>query len=92
VNPAEPPPNPRWWEIRHASSRRPATYKCPFCGRLLHAMSEHVLISPEGDRGRRRHAHTACAARARAAGTMPTYDDWRKTQPRRRRFWRRSTD
>jgi hypothetical protein len=55
-------------------------------------MSEHVLISPEGDRSRRRHAHTECAARARAAGTMPTYDDWRGSQPRRRGFWRRATD
>ena len=41
-------------------------------------MSEHALIAPEGDMERRRHAHTACVARAR----LPSYDDWRKTQPR----------
>jgi hypothetical protein len=57
-------------------------------------MSEHVLISPEGDRSRRRHAHTDCVARARAAGTFQTLDDWRAGQRREsvRRFrlpWRR---
>jgi len=57
---------------------------------MLHAMSEHVLIAPEGDTAHRRHAHAECVARARAAGTFVTYDDWRAFQPRRRWF-RRST-
>jgi hypothetical protein len=39
-------------------------------------MSEHVLISPEGDTSRRRHAHTACAIAARRAGRLPTKDEW----------------
>ena len=47
-------------------------------------MSAHTLIAPEGDAERRRHAHTECVLRARAAGTLPSYDDWRKTQPRKR--------
>jgi hypothetical protein len=40
-------------------------------------MSEHVLISPEGDTSRRRHAHTACAVGARRAGRLPTKDEWK---------------
>lgn len=45
-------------------------------------MSEHVLIAPEGDAERRRHAHVECVAAARKAGNFRTYDDWRKGQPR----------
>jgi len=84
---------PRWWSVRRAQSQRPATYRCPFCGKLLHAMSDHVLIAPEGDVERRRHAHAACVARAREAGRLVTYDDWRSTQhepgSRFRLPWRR---
>jgi len=71
-----------WWAVRRAHSRRPATYTCPLCGRNLHAMSEHVVIAPEGDVEKRRHAHTECVLKARKAGTFKTYDDWRATQPR----------
>jgi len=46
-----------WWSIRRAHNSKPATYRCPLCGYRLHAMSEHVLIAPEGDTSRRRHAH-----------------------------------
>jgi hypothetical protein len=42
-------------------------------------MSPHVLISPEGDTSRRRHAHEECVAAAK----LTTYDEWKKTQPRR---------
>ena len=76
-------PGPRWWQLRRAQSSKPATYTCPFCGRRLLAMSEHVLLAPEGDMERRRHAHTACAQAAREAGRLPTRDEWRKAQPRR---------
>jgi hypothetical protein len=83
---------PRWWAVRRAQSGKPATYRCPFCGRLLHAMSAHVLIAPEGDSSRRRHAHADCVARAREAGTLSTYDDWRHAAggpgPERRRWLR----
>jgi hypothetical protein len=65
--------------MRRAHSNKPATYTCPICGRYLAAMSEHVLIAPEGDVDRRRHAHLECVARAQ----LPTRDDWRSTQPRR---------
>jgi hypothetical protein len=71
----------RWWAMRPAKSMRPATYRCPLCGRRLHAMSAHTLIAPEGDANRRRHAHTECVLAARKAGRLPTYDDWRATQP-----------
>ncbi|HEY8705532.1 MAG TPA: hypothetical protein VIL98_12305 [Gaiellaceae bacterium] len=46
-------------------------------------MSPHVLLSPEGDTSRRRHAHAECAEAARRNGRLPSYDEWRETQPRR---------
>ncbi len=62
-----------------------ATYTCPFCGKRLASMSEHVLIAPEDDRSRRRHAHMACVRKARAAGKLPTRDEWLEKErgPRR---------
>ncbi len=72
--------NADWWEMRRAQSLKPSTYRCPFCDELLHATSEHALIAPEGDASRRRHAHLDCVARA----ALPSYDDWKRTQPRRR--------
>jgi len=41
-------------------------------------MSEHVVLAPEGDVDRRRHAHLECVRRERAAGRLRTYDEWRK--------------
>jgi hypothetical protein len=81
---------PRWWTVRRAQSRKPATYRCPFCGGLLPALSEHVLIAPEGDLDRRRHAHTACALAERRAGRLPLRDEWLATQPRRPGLLRRA--
>ena len=57
-------PPARWWAMRRAQNRKPSTYRCPFCGYQLHAMSDHVLIAPEGDTSRRRHAHLECVAAA----------------------------
>jgi hypothetical protein len=68
----------RWWEVRRAQNRKPATYRCPFCGDFLPSLSEHVLVVPEGDSSRRRHAHTACALREREAGRLPFRDEWEK--------------
>jgi hypothetical protein len=48
-------------------------------------MSEHALIAPEGDMSKRRHAHVACVRAAR----LPSYDDWRRTQPRAPGFFAR---
>ncbi|HET9153118.1 MAG TPA: hypothetical protein VFN85_03275 [Solirubrobacterales bacterium] len=73
---------PRWWAMRPAQNLKPATYRCPLCGKHLPALSEHVLIWPEGDKSRRRHAHTECVLRARKAGRLPTRDEWRKAQKR----------
>jgi muramidase (phage lysozyme) len=73
-----------WWTIRRAQSNRPATYRCPFCGELLHAMSEHVVIAPEGDVDRRRHAHMNCVHAERAAGRFKLYDDVRSRRAPRR--------
>jgi hypothetical protein len=72
-----------WWAIRRAQNRKPATYRCPFCGYQLHAMSPHVLIAPEGDTTRRRHAHAECVEAALRSGRLQTHDEWRKTQPRK---------
>ena len=80
---------PRWWSMRRAQNRKPATYRCPLCGKFLPALSEHTLIAPEGDSTRRRHAHTRCVMRAREAGRLPTRDEWRSTQPRPPSIWRR---
>jgi hypothetical protein len=72
----------RWWTMRGAQNRKAATYRCPLCGYRLHAMSAHMLIAPEGDTSRRRHAHRECVEAARQAGRLPSYDEWRRTQPR----------
>jgi hypothetical protein len=74
-----------WYDVRRAQSRKPATYSCPFCPRKLPAFSEHVLIRPLGRGEGRRHAHLACAARARAQGRLPTQAEWRAAQRRARR-------
>ena len=79
----------RWWSMRPAQNLKPATYRCPLCGKHLPALSEHVLIAPEGDTSRRRHAHTACVMRARKAGRLPSKEEWRSTQPRRPSAWSR---
>ena len=41
--------NPRWWAVRPAQNLKPATYRCPLCGKHLPSLSEHMLILPEGD-------------------------------------------
>jgi hypothetical protein len=48
-----------------------------------------MLLMPEGDSRRRRHAHTACVMKARAAGRLMLADEWRRTQPRPPSLWRR---
>jgi hypothetical protein len=40
-----------------------------------------MLISPEGDTRRRRHAHTDCVLAARKAGKLPLHEEWRRLQP-----------
>jgi hypothetical protein len=70
----------RWYAMRPARSTKPATYRCPLCGRHLPALSEHLLVLPEGDASRRRHAHTACVMKARKAGRLPLRED---VEPRR---------
>jgi hypothetical protein len=87
-------PEPRWWSARRAQNAKPATYRCPLCGRHLHAMSEHVLIAPEGNMSSRRHAHTECVVAARRDGRLPSHDEWLRLQGPRpglvRRLLRRS--
>lgn len=84
---------PRWWDMRPSQSGQPKTYTCPFChGRLL-AMNPHTLLFPEGDRDRRRHAHTSCVAARHRAGDLLTRSEWERSQrpPRADRppWWRR---
>ena len=52
-------------------------------------LSEHMLIAPEGDTRRRRHAHSECVAAARERGQLPSREEWRRTQPRRPSLWSR---
>ncbi|HEV3321902.1 MAG TPA: hypothetical protein VG147_06880 [Solirubrobacteraceae bacterium] len=82
------PPAP-WWTVRRAANRKPATYRCPFCGHQLPALSEHMLIAPEGDTRRRRHAHTRCVVKARERGQLVMRDEWLRAQPRPTPWWRR---
>jgi hypothetical protein len=83
-------PSPRWWSVRRAQNRKPATYRCPLCGQLLPALSEHMLIVPEGRSEGRRHAHSACVLAARRAGKLPTREEWLDTQPRAPGRWQRA--
>jgi hypothetical protein len=59
------------------------------CGHLLPALSEHMLIAPEGDTRRRRHAHTECVLKARRDGRLPLREEWLAAQPRRPSWWSR---
>lgn len=91
-----PPPRqgdtlpPAWWySVRRAVGNKPSTYTCPFCRGHLLALTEHVLVAPEGDTTRRRHAHTRCTLEARNAGTLPSLDEWRASQPAPPGLWAR---
>ncbi len=79
----------RWWAFRRAQNRSASVYRCPFCDNRIPALSEHMLVTPEGAGARRRHAHTECVAQARAAGDLPTWDEWRATQPQSPSWWER---
>jgi len=70
-----------WYAVRPASNLKPATYRCPLCGRHLAALSEHMLVVPEGDSSRRRHAHTDCVMRARRAGRLPLREEAHPPRP-----------
>jgi hypothetical protein len=65
----------RWYAVRPAANRKPATYRCPLCGGMLPALSEHMLVSPDGDTTRRRHAHSACVMAARKQGRLPLREE-----------------
>jgi hypothetical protein len=86
----EPMANPeaRWWEVRRAQNLSASIYTCPLCGERLPALSEHLLITPEGDSSRRRHAHTECVTEARRLGQLPTRDEWQANVPRPTRAWK----
>jgi hypothetical protein len=69
-----------WWQIRRAGNLKPATYRCPLCGGQLPALSEHMLMLPEGRPEGRRHAHTECVLAARRQGRLPTRGEWLAAQ------------
>jgi hypothetical protein len=75
--------------VRRAANRKPATYRCPLCGHHLPALSEHMLIAPEGDTRRRRHAHTKCVLAARRSGRLVLRDEWLRSQPAAPSWWSR---
>jgi hypothetical protein len=78
-----------WWTVRPAANLKPSTYRCPICGHLLPALSEHMLIAPEGDSRRRRHAHSRCVLEARRRGELRLREDWLAAQPQRPSLWAR---
>jgi hypothetical protein len=82
-------PPAAWWTARLAANRKPATYRCPICGGHLPALSDHMLIAPEGDSRRRRHAHTKCVLSARGRGELLLREEWLRMQPRAPSLWRR---
>jgi len=65
----------RWWVVRPAFNRKPVSYRCPLCGERLPSFSRHMLLLPEGDPTRRRHAHTNCVLEARRGGRLPLRDE-----------------
>ena len=71
----------RWYAVRPAANRKPSTYRCPLCGGLLPALSAHMLVVPEGQSPRRRHAHTDCVVQARQSGRLPLREDVYPAQP-----------
>ena len=79
----------RWWTMRRAQNGKGSDSRCPLCGERLHAMSEHMLLLPEGDARRRRHAHTECVLAARHEGVLATLDEWRAIHPERPGLLRR---
>jgi hypothetical protein len=86
----------RWWDMRPAKGGQAKTYTCPICHRLLLAMNPNTLLYPEGDRERRRHAHTACVVTERKSGDLLTKAEWERSQrpPKSagRSWWRRLFD
>src|SRR3954464_2635468 len=75
----------RWYAVRAATNHKPSTYRCPLCGKFLPALSPHMLVVPEGQSQRRRHAHTNCVVEARRSGRLPLRED---VEPRQKRGWR----
>jgi len=76
--------------VRPAANLKPVTYRCPFCDEHLPSVMEHMLVLPEGDTGRRRHAHTECVLAEKRAGRLPSREQWLATQPQSERTGRLS--
>ena len=66
--------------MRPAQNQKAASYVCPLCDGMLHAMTAHALIAPEGDVSKRRHAHMDCVVAARKRGQLVSEDEWRRRQ------------
>jgi hypothetical protein len=82
----------RWWDMQPAQGSQAKTYTCPICHRRLLAMNPNTLLFPEGNRDRRRHAHTACVANEVKAGRMLTKREWQRAHRPKgaaRPWWRR---
>lgn len=77
-----------WWAIRPAQNLSASVYRCPLCDERLPALTEHLLITPEGDSSRRRHAHTDCVLQARREGRLPIREERQDTLPPSRAWWK----
>jgi len=67
--------NARWWAIRRAQNRKPATYRCPLCGRHLPADRPGRIAAPgpSSEPGGPLSRHRAQASRGRSGDATP-YD------------------
>lgn len=71
----------RWYAVRPSGNRKPVTYHCPVCKGRLPALTAHMLVLPDGDPSRRRHAHTDCVMSARKEGRLPFREDVEPPEP-----------
>jgi hypothetical protein len=68
-----------WWDVRMARNPSGSIYTCPLCEGPIHSSTEHMLITPDGNPNRRRHAHTECVREAIDAGRLPVRADRQET-------------
>ena len=71
----------RWYAVRPASNRKPATYRCPLCGGPLPALSDHLLVVPEGTPPVAATPHTTCVMKARREGRLPFREETEPPRP-----------
>jgi hypothetical protein len=81
-----------WWDVRMARNPSGAIYTCPLCDGPVHSATEHMLVTPEGNSERRRHAHMDCVREAISTDRLTVRTQPEDQRPkwfrRARRRWR----